>query len=202
MTPERMTALVTGWVRCYTRRLPSPVAERRSEEMAADLHDHVASHRANGVPDPRIARGIASRMIRGLRADLAWHWRQARIAPQASSTKGLSMPQARHRSVLRIAIAVAVILAVPLVGTLAGSEVHWRLGDFILAAILLTVIAIVLELAVRRRGSLVMAGGIAVSGIAAALFGNADDAPGMVLLGILLVGSAGALVLRRVQSSR
>lgn len=202
MTPERMTALVTRWVRFYTRHLPSPVAGRRLEEIAADLHDHLAFHRADGVPDSRISRGMASRMIRGLGADLAWRWGQARVAAQASSTKGTSMPGIGHRSALRIAIGVAVTLAVPLVGMLASSGVDWGVGDFVLAGILLTVVGIALELAVRRRGSLLAAGAIAVSGVAAAMLGHADDAPGLVLLGMLLVGSAGVLGLRKVHSQQ
>ena len=29
MTPERMAKLVAWWVRCYTRDLPPPIAQRR-----------------------------------------------------------------------------------------------------------------------------------------------------------------------------
>ena len=46
MTPERMAALVARWVRLYTRNVPPPIAERRIDEIDADLHDHVAHERA------------------------------------------------------------------------------------------------------------------------------------------------------------
>ena len=81
-------------------------------------------------------------------------------------------------------------------------EVVWSLADFVLAGILLTTIGVVLELAVRKAGNLAFAGGIAVVGVATAVLGNADDAPGLVLLGILLVLSACALGARTAQHSR
>ena len=72
MTPERMAALVARWVRLYTRNLPPPIAERRIDEIDADLHDHVAHERAEGTDDRRIALSIAARMVRGLAADASW----------------------------------------------------------------------------------------------------------------------------------
>ena len=72
MTPERMAVLVARWVRFYTRDLPAPIAERRIEEIDADLHEHIAHERAAGTGDRRIALSIASRMIRGLAADASW----------------------------------------------------------------------------------------------------------------------------------
>jgi hypothetical protein len=55
---------------------------------------------------------------------------------------------------------------------------------------------------VKRAGNLATAIGIAAVGVAAAVFGNADDAPGLVLLGILLIISASALGVRTAQHSR
>jgi hypothetical protein len=42
MTPERAAKLVARWVRFYTRELPTPVAQRRVEEIGADPHGAVA----------------------------------------------------------------------------------------------------------------------------------------------------------------
>jgi peptidoglycan/LPS O-acetylase OafA/YrhL len=72
MTPERASELVTRWVRFYTRELPTPVAQRRIDEIGADLHDHVAHERARGTSDRRIALSILSRMARGVMADASW----------------------------------------------------------------------------------------------------------------------------------
>jgi hypothetical protein len=107
-----------------------------------------------------------------------------------------------HRSVLRVAVGVALVLSLPLVGMLLTDDVAWSLGDFVAAGVLLTVIGVALELAVRRAGNLPAAFAIAAVGIAAAVFGEADDAPGLVLLGILLIASACVLGLRTAERSR
>jgi nicotinamide mononucleotide (NMN) deamidase PncC len=72
----------------------------------------------------------------------------------------------------------------------------WSLADFAAAGVLLAAIGVVLELAVGKAGNLAAALGIAAAGVAAAMFGEADDAPGLVLLGILLFVSACALGVR------
>jgi hypothetical protein len=203
MTPERMAGLVARWVRLYTRDLPTPMAQRRVDEIDADLHDHIAHERANGISDRRIALGIASRMLRGLAADAAWRGRQARLAARPSTLeKSMTMNKALYRSALRVGLGVAVILSVPLVATLISDDVVWSLGDFVAAGVFLAAIGIVIELAVRRAGNLAAALGIAAVGVAAGIFGEADDAPGLVLLGILLIVSACALGVRTAQRSR
>jgi hypothetical protein len=140
MTAERMAALVGRWVRFYTRRLPGEIAQRRVDEIDADLHDQIAHGRAQGTSDPRIALGILSRMLRGLAADLSWRTRHANAAAHPSTLKDAVKTSASlYRSAVRVA---------------------------------------------------------------AAVFGEADDAPGLVLLGILLIASACALGARTAQRSR
>lgn len=126
MTPERAATLVARWVRFYTRELPTPIAQRRVDEIEADLHDHIAQERARAMSDRHITLSILSRMARGMTADVSWRRR-------VRSMKGDLMK--------RFAILVPVV------------------------------------------------GAVAV-GVAAILFGEADDAPGLVLLGILLIGGA------------
>jgi hypothetical protein len=126
MTPERAAGLVARWVRFYTRELPTPIAERRVDEIGADLHDHIAQERARETSDQRLAFSILSRMVRGLIADVTWR-RRIRL----------------------------------LKGDLMRSFV----------AILATAL------------------GVAI-GVAAIIYGGADDAPGLVLLGLLLIGGA------------
>jgi hypothetical protein len=75
-------------------------------------------------------------------------------------------------------------------------EVVWSLADFVLAGVLLTTIGVALELAVRRAGNRLAAIGIGALGVAAGFAGQADDAPGLVLLGLLLIASACALAVR------
>jgi hypothetical protein len=196
MTPERVAELVTRWVRFYTRALPAPVAQRRVEELAADLHDHIAHERADGISDPRIARAIASRMVRGLAADAAWRERQAKLAAHSTREDTMKTSSAVYRSAVRVAFGVGLILLLPFVAMLITDEVVWSLADFVLVGVLLAVIGVAFELAAKRAGNLFVAIGIGALGVAAAVLGEADDAPGLVLLGLLLIAGAFALGLR------
>ena len=105
MTPERMADLVARWVRLYTRNLPAPMAQRRVDEVDADLHDHIAHERAHGNNDRRIALSILSRMVRGLAADAAWCIHHTKHKPV-------------YRSTIGIVRATAFILLLPLVAML------------------------------------------------------------------------------------
>ena len=104
------------------------------------------------------------------------------------------------RSAVRIALGVALVLSLPLVAMQFTNEVVWSLADFVLAGTLLTTIGVALELAVRKAGNRVAAIGIAALGVTAGVVGQSDDAPGLVLLGILLIGSACALAVRTARA--
>ena len=110
--------------------------------------------------------------------------------------------KAFRRSAVRVGLGVALILSLPLVAMQFSNDVVWSLADFVLAGMLLAVVGVALELAVKKAGNLPAAIGIAAVGVAAAILGNADDAPGLVLLGILLIASACAIGVRRAQHSR
>ena len=197
MTPERIASLVARWVRFYTRDLSEPVARRRVDEIDADLHDHIAHERAGGTSEREIARGIASRMVRGLAADAAWRGHQARIAASPSTREEpMKVSKAVYRSAVRVAVGVALVLTIPLVVTLMSDGEAWSVWDFAAAGVFLAAIGVVIELAVKRVGNLALAIGIALVGVLLGLAGEADDAPGLVLLGIMLIVSAFALGLR------
>jgi hypothetical protein len=193
VTPERMAEVVARWVRLYTRDLPDPIARRRVDEIAADVHDHIEHERARGTAERRIARGIASRMVRGFAADIAWRGRQTK-APALDDTMRTSKPLSR--SAVRVALGVALVLSLPPVAMLFTDEVVWSYADFLLAGVLLATIGVALELAARKAGNVATAIGVASLGVAAGVLGEADDAPGLVLLGILLVVSACAVGVR------
>ena len=107
--------------------------------------------------------------------------------------------EALYRSPVRVSLAVGFVLSLPLVAMLITDDVVWSLADFVAAGVLLATIGVALELAVRRAGNLAAALGIAALGVAAAVLGEADDAPGLVLLAILLIVSACALGVRTAQ---
>jgi hypothetical protein len=187
MTPERMADLVARWVRFYTRNLPDTVAQRRIDEVDADLHDHIAHERAQGTGDRRIALGILSRMVRGLAADVSWH-------RQMSGTA--------YRPAVRVALVTAFILLLPLVAMQFTDEVDWGVADFVLAGVLLGGSGLLLHaLAARRAGNIVYQAVAAAIGVAAIVLGEADDAPGLILFGGLLILATVALAVRTAQRS-
>lgn len=129
----RAAGLVTRWVRCYTRQLPAPLAERRIDEISADLYDHIAHEHARGTGDRRIALSVLSRMVRGLAADASW---RGRIRPWSGDL------MKSFAAVLAAALALAAV------------------------------------------------------GVAAIVYGGEDDAPGLVLIGIVLIVGALAIGVR------
>lgn len=187
MTPERMAELVARWVRFYTRNLPPPIAQRRIGEIDADLHDHIAHERGHGTGDRRIALGIAGRMLRGLAADVSW--------------RGHTIAHSR-RPVVRVALATALILLVPLVAMQITDEVDWSLADFVLAGALLGGTGLLLHgLATRKAGNMAYRAVATAIGVAAIVLGEADDAPGLVLFGGLLIVATVGLAIRTAQRS-
>jgi hypothetical protein len=200
MTPERAAALVVRWVRFYTRDLPPDIAERRAIELHADVHDHIAHERARRVREKRIARSVALRMIRGIRDDVAWRADQPSSKAAAERTRPTEDPMRRSnplsRPPVRIALGVLALLAIPLVATIFGDGEGWGPFDFVLGAAVLTMIGIVLELAIRRRGTPALAVGVAALGVVAAVLGELDDAPGLVGMGVLMIAGACAMGIR------
>jgi hypothetical protein len=193
MSAERMARLVARWVRFYTRDLPPAIAERRIDEIRADLHDHVAHERADGAEERRIALGIAGRMVRGLPADAAW--RRHTIARHSTARELMK------RSAVRVALVTACILLVPLVANLLTEGEGWSVADFVIAAILLVATGALLELAVRHPRNLVYQVAAVAIGAAAIVLGEGDDAPGLVLFGGLLILGTLALAVRTAQRS-
>ena len=101
MTPERVAGLVARWVRVYTRDLPGPIADRRIDEIDADLHDHIAHERARGTSERRIALGLASRLARGVTADASW---RRRVRPRKGHPMQILL------ALLVVAIGVAAVV--------------------------------------------------------------------------------------------
>ena len=190
MTPERAQELVARWVRFYTRELPTPIAQRRIDEIEADLHDHIAHERERGTPDARIARGIAGRMLRGAPADLSWG--------------GRATPRGARSPVVRAAVVTAVLLLFPLVATPTSGSWDWGVFDFVFAGAIIAGAGLLIELVVRSRGPAAYAAAAVAGtlGVAAMVAGEADDAPGLVGFGLLLLLSMVALTARNVQRSQ
>jgi hypothetical protein len=196
MTPERIAELVARWVRCYTRNLPPPIAGRRIDEIDADLHDHIAHERAHETKDWRIALGIAARMVRGLAADASWR-RSHSSTPNGVMKRSKTAP----RSAVRVGLATGFILLLPLVAMQITDGVDWGVFDFVFAGALLGGTGLLLELTARNANRIGYRAAAAAIGVAAIVLGEADDAPGLVVFGGLLIVGTVALAVRTAQRS-
>jgi hypothetical protein len=181
MTPERASLLVARWVLFYTRRLPAAVGQRRVDEIAADLHDHIAHERASGTSDSRIALSILSRMARGMPADISW-----RRWAQPSRGDFMKPFLALVAAALGIAV-IALVLDSPLLVLLSVLLLGGvTFGTFVTSA-----------RTAQQRGFgvpfvavLAVALVLAALGVSAIVLGERGDAPGLVLLGIAVITSA------------
>ena len=191
MRPERMAELVARWVRFYTRKLPAPIARRRIDEIEADLHDHIAHERADGTAEPRIALGIAARMARGLPADVSW--------ARSSTPKEVMKMKS---SVVRVGLATAFVVLLPLVLMQFSDGTDWGVFDFVFAAVLVAGTGALLELAARKPRAIALRVAAGAVGVAAIVFGEADDAPGLVGFGCLLILGTVALTVWTAQRAR
>jgi hypothetical protein len=80
-------------------------------------------------------------------------------------------------------------------------EVDWSLADFAVAGTLLGGSGLLLELAAGRPGSIAYRAAATAIGAPAIVVGEADDAPGLVLFGGVLIVGTGALTIRAAQRS-
>jgi hypothetical protein len=208
MTPERMAELVARWVRFYTRELPTPVAQRRIDEIGADLLDHIAHERARGTSDRRIALSILSRMVRGLAADASWRGQHAKATPDHPSNPKEAMKAANpaYRSTIGIVLAAAFILLLPLVAMQITDEVVWNLADFAVAGVVLVGTGLTYALIARKAGNIAYraAVGVAIATTlillwmmgAVGVIGEDGDRADLMYLGVLAVGIIGAVIAR------
>jgi hypothetical protein len=196
MSAERAADLVARWVRFYTREMPPPIAERRIEEIGADLHDQIEHERARGASDRLTSLSILSRMARGMVADLAWR-QQVRTS--------------RGEFVKPFLAIFAAALVVAVIALALDSPLLVLLSIAMIGVDVLGVLALVLRTA--QRGDFVKpfiaiiatALLVAAIGVTAIVVGDRGDAPGLVLLGIAVITGvvvgAFALGIRTVQRS-
>ena len=205
MTPERAAELVARWVRCYTRRLPTPIAQRRVDEIAADLHDHIAHERSRGTSDRRIALSILSRMVRGVAADASWHGHHASANP-STPEESMNTHSTAYRSTIGIVLAAASILLLPLLAMQFTDEVAWGVFDFAAAGVLLVGAGLAYLLVARRAGNIAHRAAVGVALAAAfmlvflvgavGVIGEDGDRADLMYGGVLAVGIVGAVIAR------
>ena len=180
MTSERAAQLVRAWVRLYTASLPSDVARRRREEIEADVHDHLAHERDVDTPDGFVARDIVWRMARGMPADISW---RRHVAHQKGD------------SVKTFVLVLVVALAVAAAAFVTDSALLVLVSVALMGADIVAMSALTLRSAYRANVAVpfvvVMAAALggAALGVAAIVLGGRWDAPGLVLLGTVLIVS-------------
>jgi hypothetical protein len=123
------------------------------------------------------------------------------IARPSNPKEAMKLIRPAYRSVVRVALVTACILLLSLVAMQVTDEVDWGLADFVLAGALLGGTGLLLELAVRKPGNVVYRVVATAMGVAAIVLGEADDAPGLVLFGGLLIVGTVSLMLRTAQRS-
>jgi hypothetical protein len=111
------------------------------------------------------------------------------------------MSSSTSRSVLRVLAITAVVLLIPAGAMLFTDGTDWGVFDFVLAAVLLTGVGFLYELAMRRPRSFALRLIVTAVGVAAIVAGEADDAPGLVLFGGLIIVGTLALAARTAQRS-
>lgn len=112
----------------------------------------------------------------------------------------------KNKNILRLAIATAVLLMVPLVAMQFTKEVNWTLSDFVVAGVLLFGSGLTFELVSRRSGNVAyrVAVGVAVatalilvwSNLAVGIIGNEDNPANLMFFGVLAIGAIGAVIAR------
>ncbi len=178
MSPERVSGLVARWVRLYTKDLPAALADRRREEIASDLFEHVELERRRGTPDRTIALAVLSRMVRGMAADVAWR-------RHTDPSKGDLMKPLAALFVAAIGVAVlALVFDSPVLILLAiAAVVAVGVGAFALSARDALEGAFLVPLVVAHAVAL----GLTALGVAAIVVGERGDAPGLILFGVVLI---------------
>lgn len=112
----------------------------------------------------------------------------------------------QHKNIIRIALATAFILLLPLLAMQFTDEVVWDLADFAVAGALLFGAGLTYELVARKAGNIEYraAVGIALAAafllvwvnLAVGLIGSEDNPANLMYVGVLAVGLIGAVIAR------
>lgn len=112
----------------------------------------------------------------------------------------------QNKNIIRIALATAFILLLPLLAMQITDEVNWTLFDFVVMGVLLFGSGLMYELIARKGSSVAyrVAVGVAVAAgllliwlnLAVGLIGSEDNPANVLYLGVLAVGFIGAIIAR------
>lgn len=164
------------WAALYTRGLPASVADRRREELAGDVHEHLAA----GGRGP----AIVGRTVRGIPADVLWHFdeRRAMSAGAAAVSGRPAGLRAAWATLVQawftpIAALVGVFNVMLAVGVLRDPE--GTMPGRVVGPVVLTLLAIAMGAGLHLRW--------------AARFGDAGSRPSSGYLAMRAAGGLAAL---------
>lgn len=112
----------------------------------------------------------------------------------------------KHKNIIRLAIATACLLLVPLVAMQFNDEMVWTSFDFVAAGALIFGAGLTYELVAKRTGNITyrVAVGLAVAtalilvwlNLAVGIIGSEDNPANVMYVGVLVVGAVGAIIAR------
>ena len=118
----------------------------------------------------------------------------------------MSARRRRKKNIIRIALATAFILLLPLLAMQVTDEVAWDLADFVVAGALLFGTGLMYELIAGKAGNTAYRLGVGVAltaalilvwlNLAVGLIGSEDNPANLLYIGVLAVGFIGALIAR------
>ena len=130
--------------------------------------------------------------------------RLATISP--TSEEAMNTNKTAYRSAVRIVLAAAFILLLPLLAMQITNEVVWSVGDFAVAGSLLVGTGLVYELAARKAGNAGHRSAVGVAALAVLLLvwlslavgiiGVEGDPADLMYVGVIAVGIIGAIIAR------
>lgn len=170
------------------RLYPKPYRERFGEGMEQTFNDVLREHSREG-------RGLFGRAL--------WMFFETSAGIVRENVALLIV---QGKNILRIALATAFILLLPLLAMQLTDEVVWTLADFVVAGGLLFGSGLTYELVARKGGTPAYraAVGMALSAtlllvwmnLAVGLIGNEDNPANLLYGGVLAVGIIGAVIAR------
>jgi hypothetical protein len=176
------------WYAKLLRLYPEPFHERFAEGMEQTFSDLCREHEDTN-------RGL-SRLVLGLFIETS-----ARIIRE-----NIIFITMHNRNIIRIVVAVAALLMIPLVAMQFTDEVNWTLSDFVIMGALLFATGLTYELVARKGTNIVyrLAVGVGVAtgfliiwmNMAVGIIGSEANPANLMYLGVFAVGFVGALMAR------
>jgi hypothetical protein len=112
----------------------------------------------------------------------------------------------QNKNIIRIALATAFILLLPLLAMQITDEVVWDLADFVFAGALLFGTGLMYELGARKGGTIAYRAAVGVAlaaalllvwvNLAVGIIGNEENPANLAYFGVLAVGFIGAIIAR------